>query len=132
MGDRHKPPRQIGNGLRPADGQLARLIVTVPVVMTMRIVASGWAALTGRIWRHSTAGLAVVAAACLVVAQLDERVGDGHPQFRGERGIVCGPVREEGLKAWLRSVMVLCHVTYATAGAASALSPGVWPRAIRP
>jgi hypothetical protein len=44
------------------------LIVVVPVVVAVRMVICGGAALTGRIGRHSTAGLAVVAAATLMVA----------------------------------------------------------------
>jgi len=55
------------------------------VVMTVIGVR---AALTGRIGCDSTAGLAEVSAACLAMAQLDERVRDGHPQLRGKRGVV--------------------------------------------
>jgi len=50
------------------------MVVVVPVVVVVRMVVRGVAALTGRIGRHSTARLAVVAAASLVVAQLDEGV----------------------------------------------------------
>jgi hypothetical protein len=56
-----------------------RLIVAVPVVAALPVVAAVpvvvavivarcWAALTGRIGQHSTAGLAVIAAARLAVA----------------------------------------------------------------
>jgi hypothetical protein len=69
-------------------GLAGLIVMTVPVVVVVRIVVSGKAALTGRIGRHSTAGLAVVAAAGLVGAQLDEGVGDGQPQLRSERGVV--------------------------------------------
>jgi hypothetical protein len=48
-------------------------VIVAMFVMVMTII-SGKAALTGRIGRHSTAGLAVVAAARLAVAQLDEGV----------------------------------------------------------
>src|SRR5262249_28240787 len=41
------------------------LIVVVPPVVAMRMVSGGGSALTGRVGRHSTAGLAVVAAATL-------------------------------------------------------------------
>jgi hypothetical protein len=44
----------------------------------------GGSARTGRIGRHSTTGLAVVPAASLVVAQLDEGVGCGHSQLDSE------------------------------------------------
>jgi hypothetical protein len=90
--------------------------MAVAVVVVVAIVVSGKAALTGRLGRHSTPGLAVVAAARLVVAQLDEGVGDGHPQFHREGGVVGGPVTEEGLHAGPRFVMVFWHNTYATAG----------------
>jgi hypothetical protein len=45
----------------------------VPVVV-VRMVIGGGSALTGRIGRHSTAGLAVVAAATLVSAELDQGI----------------------------------------------------------
>jgi hypothetical protein len=61
------------------------LIVVVPVVVVTRMVIGGGPALTGRIGRPSTAGLAVVTAATLVVAQLDQGVGHGHPQLGSER-----------------------------------------------
>ena len=69
---------------------LAGLIVAVTVVM--RMLTGVGTALTGRIGRHSTAGLAVVAAARLLVTELDERVGRGHPQLRYEWGVVRHPV----------------------------------------
>jgi len=62
------------------------------VAVVMRMVTGVRTALTGRIGRHSTARLAVVAAARLVVTQLDERVGRGHPQLDGERGVVRHPI----------------------------------------
>jgi hypothetical protein len=77
------------------------MIVVVPVVVVMRMVVRGVAALTGRIGRHSTARLAIVAAASLVVAQLDEGVRHGHPQLGSEGGVVAGPVGKEG--SWARS-----------------------------
>jgi hypothetical protein len=48
--------------------------VRMPVMMVMRVIAGGWAALTGRLCCHSTAGLTVVAAAVLALSQLDEVV----------------------------------------------------------
>jgi len=66
------------------------LIVAVTVVM--RMLSGIGTALTGRIGRHSTTGLAVVAAARLLVTELDERVGRGHPQLRDEWGVVRHPV----------------------------------------
>jgi hypothetical protein len=81
---------------------LARLIVVVPMLVVMRMVSRGGSALTGRIGRHSTAGLAVVAAASLVLAQLDEGVGRSHPQLGSEGGVVGGPVGKEGPSAWSR------------------------------
>ena len=58
------------------------------MLMVVVIIISVRAALTGRIGCDSTAGLAVVSAACLAMAQLDECVRDGHPQLRGKRGVV--------------------------------------------
>ena len=75
--------------------------MVVPVVVVVRMVVRGVAALTGRIGRHSTARLAVVAAASLVVAQLDEGVRHSHPQLGSEGGVVAGPVGKEG--SWARS-----------------------------
>jgi hypothetical protein len=86
----------LGTPCDRAAGPLLGLIVVVPVVVVMRVVIGGGSALTGRIGRHSTAGLAVVAAAALVGAQLDQGVGHGHPQLCGERGLVGGPVGREG------------------------------------
>ena len=76
----------------PDTGPLSGLIV----VGVMRMVIRGGSALTGRVGRHSTAGLAVVAAASLVFAQLDEGVGRSHPQLGSEWGVVGGPVGKEG------------------------------------
>jgi hypothetical protein len=59
------------------------LIVVVPVVVMVRMVSCGGSALTGRVGRHSTAGLTVVAAASLALTQLDEGVGRSHPQLGG-------------------------------------------------
>ena len=55
------------------------VVVTVVVVMVMRVITGRGSALTGRLGRHSTAGLAVVATAILSVADLDEIVRDHHP-----------------------------------------------------
>ena len=86
----------------PRRWALARLIVVVPMLVVMRMVSRGGSALTGRIGRHSTAGLAVVAAASLVLAQLDEGVGRSHPQLGREGGVVGGPVGKEGHRALFR------------------------------
>jgi hypothetical protein len=84
------------------------VVMPVPVVMTVLVVMTGTvAARTGRITRHSTAGLAVVPAARLVATHLDEGVGDRHPQLRRERSVVGGPVREHGSQAGLRAVLVV-------------------------
>jgi hypothetical protein len=72
------------------------LIVVVPVVVVMRMVSCDWSALTGRVGRHSTAGLAAVAAASLALAQLEEGIGRSHPQLGSEGGVVGGPVGKEG------------------------------------
>jgi len=62
------------------------------VAMVMRMVSGIGTALTGRIGRDSTAGLAVVAAASLLVMELGKSVGRGHPQLRHEWGVVRLPV----------------------------------------
>ena len=77
-------------------GPLTRLIVVVTMVVAVRTVSRGGSALTGRIGRHSTTGLALVAAASLAPAQLDEGVGRSHPQLGGEGGVIGGPVGQEG------------------------------------
>ena len=101
---------------------LAVLIVVVPVMM--RMVLYGGSALTGRGGRHSTAGLAVVAAARLLLAQLDEGVGHGHPQLGREGSVVGGPVGKEGSWAWFRPRFLagLWHNAYVTTNAV--LVPG--------
>src|SRR5262245_52103993 len=66
--------------------------------MQVRMVSRS-SALTGRIGWHSTSGLAVVAAASLAAAQLDERVGRGNTQLGGERGVAAGPVGDHGCRA---------------------------------
>jgi hypothetical protein len=63
-------PERRRNCRDPVGYPSAGLIVVVPVV-AVRMVICGSSALTGRISRHSTAGLAVVATATLVPAQLD-------------------------------------------------------------
>jgi hypothetical protein len=75
------------------------VIVPVPVPVLVRMVFGGGSALTGRVGRHSTAGLAVVAAASLLFAQLDEGIGRGHPQLGHEGGVVGAPVGKEGPRA---------------------------------
>ena len=81
----------------PSQLKLAGLIVVVPVVV--RVVFGGRVALTGRVGWHSTAGLAVVAAARLAFAQLDEGVGRRHPQLGREGGVVRAPVGKHGPRA---------------------------------
>jgi hypothetical protein len=78
--------------------------VIVAMVIVMRVIARRGTALTGRLRRHSTAGLTVVAAAVLSLANLDEVVREHHSQLRRERRIVRGPVRQGGAKArpWSR------------------------------
>jgi hypothetical protein len=72
------------------------VIVIVPLIVVVWMISGGESALTGRIGRHSTAGLAVVAAASLVAAQLEEGVRRSQPQLGGEGGVVGGPVGQEG------------------------------------
>jgi hypothetical protein len=72
------------------------MVMIVPVVV--RVAFRGVSALTGRIGRDSTAGLAVVAAARLALAQLDEVVGHSHPQLCREGGVVRAPVGQEGCR----------------------------------
>jgi len=54
------------------------------VAMVMRTLSGIGTALTGRIGRDSTAWLAVVAAASLLVTELGKSVGRCHPQLRDE------------------------------------------------
>src|SRR6516225_11169323 len=93
----------------------------------VRILIRGGSARTGRIGRHSTAGLAVVPAASLAGAQLDEGVGYGHPQLDSERGIVGRPVGEHGPRAWPGFMMMLCHTANTKPGL-SVYSRGVLAR----
>ena len=80
----------------PKSGLTAGVIVVVPVAVMVRMILGGGSALTGRVSRHSTARLAVVAAARLALAQLDEGVGRSHPQLDGEGGVVGNPVGQQG------------------------------------
>jgi hypothetical protein len=91
----------------PIGGRSAGLIGVVPVVVVVRMIIRGGPALTGRIGRHSTAWLAVVAAATLMVAQLDQGVSRSHPQLGRERGVVGGPVGKQGAWAWMRPGFLL-------------------------
>jgi hypothetical protein len=113
----------------PLARPLAGLIVVMPIVVVVRMVFGGGPALTGRVGRPSTPGLAVVAAASLAVAQLDEGVGRSHPQLGSEGGVVGGPVGNEGPWAWSRPgfLIGLCHDADITANAVVApvgLPPG--------
>jgi hypothetical protein len=98
LGD-HCPPLPERRQTVELDTCLPTLVVVVPVVVVVRMIFRGGSALTERIGRHSTAGLAVVAAATLVAAQLEEGVGRGHPQLGREGGVVGGPVGNEGPSA---------------------------------
>jgi len=62
----------------------------VPVMM--RMISGVGTALTGRVGWLSTTGLAVVAAASLMVTEFEQGVGRGQPQLGGERGVVRHPV----------------------------------------
>src|SRR5262249_58717651 len=90
-------PAGVGPASAATDGQppSAGLIGVVPMVVVVGMVSCGGPALTGRIGRHSTAGLAAIAAAALMVAQLDQGVGRGHPELGSERGIGGGPVGKQ-------------------------------------
>jgi len=63
----HRRALRPGDLSYPRRWPLAGLIVVVPVVVVVPMVFGGGSALTGRVGRHSTPGLAVVAAASLVV-----------------------------------------------------------------
>jgi hypothetical protein len=121
-------------GTEPGDGPTViavgfrclfnRLFVVVPVIVSVvvRMVFGGGSALTGRVGRHSTAGLAVVAAASLAFAQLDEGIGGSHPQLGREGGVVGGPVGEQGPWTWFRPGFLtgLWHTANITTNAALA------------
>jgi hypothetical protein len=121
-------------GTEPGDGPAViavgfrclfnRLFVVVPVIVSVvvRMVLGGGSALTGRVGRHSTAGLAVVAAASLAFAQLDEGIGRSHPQLGREGGVVGGPVGEQGPWTWFRPGFLtgLWHTANITTNAALA------------
>jgi hypothetical protein len=71
-------------GVWASGRSVAGLIGVVPVVVVVRMIICGGPALTGRIGWHSTAGLAVVAAATLPLTQLDQGVGRSHSQLGSE------------------------------------------------
>jgi hypothetical protein len=100
----------------------AGVIVVVPVAVVMRMILGGGSALTGRVGRHSTARLTVVAAARLALAQLDEGVGGSHPQLGSQGGVVGDPVGQQGSWAWSRPrfLTVLWHNANSTTNAAVA------------
>lgn len=100
--------------------------MVVPVI-AVRMVISGSSALTGRMGRHSTAGLSVIAAATLVLAQLDQGIGCSHPHFGCERGVVCGPVGEEGRTAWVRPRFLTGSLTHRANTTADAVIAPVNP-----
>jgi hypothetical protein len=85
--------------------------MTVVMVVVVRVVFFR-AALTGRLGPHSTAGLAVMAAALLMVANLEEVVGYDHPKLGAEGRFICRPVGEHGDKAgfWSTSRIGLSHI----------------------
>jgi hypothetical protein len=99
---------------------IVAVAVIVTVVVVVRMSPGRVPALTGRIGWHSTAGLAVVAAATLMVAQLDQGVGRSHPQLGSERGVAGDPVGQQGARAWLRPgfLLRLGHNANSTAHAA--------------
>jgi hypothetical protein len=94
------------------------VVAAMVVMMIVRVVTGRVAALTGRLGPHSTAGLAVVAATVLPGADLGEVVRDDHPQLRGERRVVGGPVRERGAEAGLGSGIGFRHDQEPTASPA--------------
>jgi hypothetical protein len=98
------------------------MVMIGPVVV--RMVFRGVSALTGRVGRHSTPGLAVVTAARLALAQLEEVVGHSHPQLGREGGVVGGPVGQEGCRTWFRPRFLtgLTHIANIMANAV--LVPG--------
>src|SRR5271170_374448 len=80
------------------------------------MVPGGGSALTGRVGRNSTAGLAGVPAARLALAQLDEGVGRSHTQLGRERSVVGAPVGQQSPRAWFRPGFrtVLWHTVNST------------------
>jgi hypothetical protein len=85
--------------------------MVVAMAVVVRIVFSG-AALTGRLGPYSTAGLAVMAATLMTVANLEEVVGYDHPKLGAEGRLMGRPVGEEGAKAgfWSTSRIGLSHI----------------------
>jgi len=75
------------------------MIAVVPVAVLVRMVLGGGSALTGRVGRHSTARLAVVGAARLALAQLDEGIRRSHPQLGSKGGVAGDPVGQQGCGA---------------------------------
>ena len=107
------------------------MIVVVPVAVVVRMVLGGGSALTGRVSRHSTARLAVVAAARLALAQLDEGVGRSHPQLGSEGGVVGDPVGQQDPWTWSRP-RFLTGLWHKANGTTNAVATPVSPRLTNP
>ena len=110
---------------------VAGVIVVVLVAVVVRVVLGGGSALTGRIGRHSTARLAVVAAARLVLAQLDEGVRRSHPHLGSEGGVVGDPVGPQGPWTWSR-LRFLSGLWHKANGTTNAVAAPVRPRLTSP
>lgn len=76
----------VASGSVAVVGVVPEIIVMVMIVMVMivMVIIGCGTALTGRVRRHSAAGLTVVAAAALPLTDLDQVVGQHHPQLRGK------------------------------------------------
>jgi hypothetical protein len=85
------------------------MIVMIMIVMIVMVIIGGGTALTGRVRRHSAAGLTVVAAAVLPLANLDQVVRHDHPQLRGKWRVVRAPVGKSCPQAGLWSWFMVRH-----------------------
>ena len=65
------------------------MVVVVMVVVVIVLVVMIGATLTGWLAPHSTSGLAVIPAAVTAGSDLDQVVGEDHPDLGGEGRVVC-------------------------------------------
>jgi len=79
------------------------MFVAMRVRLAMGVLVGVGSALTGRSGGHSTAWLAVVAAAVLPFPNLGHVVLDRHAQLAEERRVVTSEVGDGDFGAWLRS-----------------------------
>ena len=102
------------------------MVMTVVVMIVMVMIGCG-TALTGRLRRHSAAGLTVVPAAVLPLADLDQVVGHHHPQLRGKWRVVRAPVGKSRSQAGLWSWFMVRHVAKSRDGDRRAPLSGYLP-----